>query len=542
MRLFGLVAYHSLSLIVCVLVMSDGKPISSMTYQTTVYLSICYTIANIALNFALCQAITVAWWVKALNPGTTVKDLHHIWSYGTNMADILLAGRYFNLVALAGLLVTLVPINGPLLQRSSVLRERTKIEHKNISVSVAQYMLPGYTGWLTARGNYAGNVEDDFGTIINEYTGRKSMNISNSGCEGTCKGHVLGAGHAVLCNNDTVPFNASFISRNGSTNIRSAGVFSIQFQFDEQNEGNITFYAIFLSETFRGASGFVNRTTCTLQPATISYPITIINNTISLDPSSSWMTDRVERLRPEAFQDHGISRSRSTHGGLALYFRSIYDSLAVLRHDPIVGMQVSITGPTIFEHIKGIDANGMDTNHIGITFRSPTFDILSAVREVAFRTAIRMPISNTSKYFDDYGTINQTEQRLWTVAATQLIQAEQASTEIVYKSQYTFLIIAVALTLFTTLSVLIIFNGWWHIGRNVSLSPIEIARAFAAPLLINSDSNSNVGVLLKQVGNEGVRWGAATDHNIEYDALVTTLRFDSPDKCEQPQHGQIFGR
>ncbi|RYP60063.1 hypothetical protein DL771_010638 [Monosporascus sp. 5C6A] len=46
---------------------------------------------------------------------------------------------------------------------------------------------------------------------------------------------------------------------------------------------------------------------------------------------------------------------------------------------------------------------------------------------------------------------------------------------------------------------------WCH-GRAFSLSPVEITRAFDAPLTRDADSNAEVGALLKQIGDRKVRY------------------------------------
>ena len=66
-----------------------------------------------------------------------VRDLHNIWAFGSGFLDILTSGRSFNFVALAGLAVTLVPINGPLLQRSTIVKEETRVELKNLMLPSA---------------------------------------------------------------------------------------------------------------------------------------------------------------------------------------------------------------------------------------------------------------------------------------------------------------------------------------------------------------------------------------------------------------------
>lgn len=508
-----------------------------MEFRPTVYLSIAYTIANIALNFALSEAVRIAWWVKALSPNSTVKDLHLIWSFGSNIQDILLAGRSFNLVALAGLAVTLVPINGPLLQRASVLHEHTKVEYKNITIPVSQYFVPGYSGWITSRATSATSVSDDFGKIVNDYTARTDVNISNSGCYGTCTGRVLGAGYTIQCADDTVRYNITPpIETNRS--IQQSTMFYTDFRFDELEGGNITFKTLFATN-FSSFTGLVNRTNCTLRPATIDYPIKFVNDTITLDPTGSWTTDRVTKLQPGG-STGALVRQRSTHGGVALYFKSAYASGAEMWYDGVKGVQISINGSTIYGYMDHADKLG-STNGLGTSFLSPTSDIMAAVRQVAFRAAVQMPGLDVATYFNATGKVNQTAMDAWKAANTQQILVEQVRTEVIYKSQYVFLIIAVVLTFFATFAVLVCFNGWWHLGRNVSMSPIEIARAFAAPALIDSGSNVEVRTLLKQVGNKELRCGAAMERE-DGDLGMASLRFDSAEKLARPQHGQMFGR
>jgi hypothetical protein len=114
-------------LMVQIFTMSNGQPIPSWKYhwQPSFYLSIFYTAVNISLTYALGQAVTITWWMKALNSDTKLRDLHNIWSFDHGIKEILLSGRAFNFVALAGFFVTLAPINGPLLQHASTITTRS---------------------------------------------------------------------------------------------------------------------------------------------------------------------------------------------------------------------------------------------------------------------------------------------------------------------------------------------------------------------------------------------------------------------------------
>jgi hypothetical protein len=90
---------------------------------------------------------------------------------------------------------------------------------------------------------------------------------------------------------------------------------------------------------------------------------------------------------------------------------------------------------------------------------------------------------------------------------TQTVIAQASGLHNTYHTNYTFAVLATAASLVAILSVLLTFNGFWHIGRKVSMSPIELAKAFNAPLLQNADSNAPVKTLLEQVGVKPVQYG-----------------------------------
>lgn len=112
---------------VYVLTASNGAPIYTWEYQPTAFLAIASNISNVALQFSLAQAVTTAWWVRAMKSDTRIQDLHNVWAFGNNPRDIFCAGRFFNFIALAGLAVALVPINEPLLQQASLVKEQTRV-------------------------------------------------------------------------------------------------------------------------------------------------------------------------------------------------------------------------------------------------------------------------------------------------------------------------------------------------------------------------------------------------------------------------------
>jgi hypothetical protein len=81
-----------------------------------------------------------------MKPDTKIQDLQNVWAFGNNLKDRFCAGRSSNLIALTGLMVAAVLIDGSLLQWASLVREQTTVETKNLTIEISQSSAPGYTG------------------------------------------------------------------------------------------------------------------------------------------------------------------------------------------------------------------------------------------------------------------------------------------------------------------------------------------------------------------------------------------------------------
>jgi hypothetical protein len=121
----------------------------------------------------------------------------------------------------------------------------------------------------------------------------------------------------------------------------------------------------------------------------------------------------------------------------------------------------------------------------GLAFTDPTNNLMANARELMFRTAVAAANSSNIRS----------------------VPAQQEATIAVYQSHYLYLGLA---SLFTTLTIILVvptFIGYWHLGRKVSMSPIETAKAFNAPLLKNEDSNAEADRLIENLGHMGVKYG-----------------------------------
>ncbi|KAL8896502.1 MAG: hypothetical protein Q9207_007676 [Kuettlingeria erythrocarpa] len=150
-----------------------------------------------------------------------------------------------------------------------------------------------------------------------------------------------------------------------------------------------------------------------------------------------------------------------------------------------------------------------------MSFRDPTDDIIAGIRELFFGTAIAS--ANTTRSTD-----------------VQRITAQESYETPVYTSSYRFLALAMLSSLLGWLATLPLFMGWWHLGRAVSLSPIETAKAFGAPGLSTKDLNARVEDILKDAGDRGVRYGVMTTTE------GTRLTMGEPSLVRAPNAGERF--
>lgn len=121
------------------------------------------------------------------------------------------------------------------------------------------------------------------------------------------------------------------------------------------------------------------------------------------------------------------------------------------------------------------------------------------------------------------------------------MRAELLSTEVVYRSDYMFLGLALMFIGLSALAVVPLLLKWWRLGRNVSLSPIEIARAFGAPeLMAGSGSNSTASELMREVGSRDIRYGEVVQGQYGGSTGTNALAFANPTMVQPPRKGATY--
>jgi hypothetical protein len=125
----------------------------------------------------------------------------------------------------------------------------------------------------------------------------------------------------------------------------------------------------------------------------------------------------------------------------------------------------------------------------------PMDDMLNTLRELAVRASLQA-VSENSTIFN---------------SAAQTVPFTGTSRHNMYITDNRYLIAAALLGFFGAFSVVPMFAGWSHLGREFSMSPLEVAKAFEAPLLKRVDGNATTREILVQVPKGLVRYGAVSD-------------------------------
>ncbi len=95
------------------------------------------------------------------------------------------------------------------------------------------------------------------------------------------------------------------------------------------------------------------------------------------------------------------------------------------------------------------------------------------------------------------------------VSRQQRVQAEETIHDTVFHTDLRWYAGAAIVELVTVLFVLPMFWGWWTIP-NLTLSPIETALAFNAPLLEDINSGAGAKGVVEELGSTGIRYGVVS--------------------------------
>ena len=453
--------------------------------------------------------------------------------------------------------VALAVIDGPLLQRASTIISRDVTLPITLNVSIAQQLPKGYTSLMLGRIDEPVVLTAPFAQVMKQYNAKNLIRAGFQGCNGTCTANVPAAGFSVNCSAAVgTPIDYNPIISNdtkGSVGPNTQPIFTTNLTWssgyghslaESHNPEQVILTVGYPNTT--NCSGTFYTTTCTLTEAVVEYPISLVNDTVALNSLATNLTVVAIGNSTSDVVDGYDAGQNVTLGG---FFLAGNDLFGANTSQSFVGAAGLFELDDLNTFASQYIVNFEFVENCQYTWRDPTDDILLALQEIMFRTAISAANASVS-------SIISTSQGDLSFPTNITIPARQTSTQNIYTSHFGFLWGALAVMALGIASVLPTFNGWRHLGRSMTLSPIETAKAFNAPILTTERPHSNMAVtqLILEVGSRQVRYGEVTtvmsnssiDRSLDGRLIsqrgigVRRLEMGSPDEVMTPGKGATF--
>ncbi|KAK5174063.1 uncharacterized protein LTR77_001143 [Saxophila tyrrhenica] len=536
---------------------SDGDAVADWKYQPTVYLAILTALSNKALSFAVVQGTVVTWWLKAL-AGTTLKDMHEDWGVGQFLFRAMVSGRRFNALALACLCGTLVAMDGPLLQRASSVTSSTPQQPIPLNVSITPTVPAYFTGWseYSLYPLLSTDFTKDFLPIVREYIDQSPI-IGVTGCSGTCTGTVRAPALAVTECYTTLSYinyaeplpkqeQAAYDDIQAVPTNRTV-FFVVPISVNNTIANDVSENLILGTRISDNAvaetcAGNLNTTSCYLRSAVAEYPITVTDGTVTFaePPSNPKIIALAENaaITDRTIAEYDLhyppvpSYVRTTLSGMAHIAQWSFATWGALVPSPVEGdtpvLAWKQSSPLAFGHLT----NYVDwdyQNACAPAWSDPRDDAMAILNEMMFRKsraaggqysdfldlglttcASRNPGTGvyTAQHYDESWLKSRIDDG-WDIHYD--ITGTPVSEINVFQSNFTYFVGAAVVEILCILAILYTFWGFWNLGHSTSFSPVEIAKAFDAPILKSAPSNVNARRMANFEGDRNVQYGLTTD-------------------------------
>jgi hypothetical protein len=542
-----------------VLVFSDGKAQSTWPKKITpnVILAAINAFANIMLAVGIGQGVAIAWWRKVIR-GATVTDLHHSWGFSTSLVSLVKGWKYLNFIALAALATKVAIIDSILLQRATQTYQAND-PARLVSIIAPQVLSFPTTGVIPAGQNSVTYTDSLFQEEVVNYW--KGGNLDSSattaqfqGCNGACNGTLPSVGFSYSCE----AVNASYFQYSSLEQVnlteaqyqdgRSVPIFDVSFEMSwanaTKNYTSIIFDSMYFTATSGtgDCSGTMGRMKCEIRPALLDSRFTLYDFDALISASNSGSTALMQLGWPLVSTTPGdlssTSQALNAWNSVGNQLNTFdVKSFLPIAEDGSAGNTTMGGIQLVLQQYLGSSAN--------ITYNktTETWDLQSTgtfgEQQLA---AYEGYTPGTCNYMYSQGTglnivyaINDLGFTLTTndytnvdVTNTHNITVSEVSLGVHYRTNYGFMAAALACMVLCTLIVLPSYWGFWELGRQVSLAPVEIASAFMAPVLENPHAGRGVVAdLLKEVGHRKVMFGELTEGRMAVEEIGKVRRVGS---------------
>lgn len=571
LSLFGVLVAIGLALLV--LVLADGSLVENWPLAPTVYLSISATLANTMLRFAFSESADLFWWSRLLSPsGTTLSELHAIWELKHNAFSLLRFHRdpterqYFRF-RFTALLVLILATNGPLLQRAVTVDLATRVSvHDGVKLPIRREPMWNFTTKIALP---LSPFQDEVSEIYTEINQARPPALPYSVCSpnATCSASVTVAGFSWTCNEFEIPiydvpsivmvwvgfgnycnatgrnaeadgcdiyntcYQASFLDPNNTFYSRAQDTGGIPWVNGTLPPQGLN-YSSYIQHDVAKETLSVRQ--CNISSAFVELPIVITDERhVTLPPTSyNQASDRgVDLTRSVESIPMPIAGGPWSPSSYTMGFQDIMKRLfeGYILQNPNYGI-LEVAGPRQYINQSSVRFDPPPPSLpyapdiLKFSCVDPIDDAYSMLNDMSLRYAIKSIPSTPERLALEKDLHRQMgweggkdlRHKIRSLMKTKFTKAQvvdnyrEERTVAVYSAHYFYTALAVAVTYAATFLVLLLLRGVFSShGRQFSMSPLEIAKAFDAPLLDSLGSNSTGSELAKQAPSNRIKYGEA---------------------------------
>jgi Protein of unknown function (DUF3176) len=516
--------------------------------------------SNLCLALAIAEGVAIAWWRKALK-GATVAELHQSWAYSMSFSSIAKHFWALDAVALAALATKLAIVDGILFQRATSTYT-TQDPARNVTILGAAARTFPETGYVVAQGFGAQTdcncfmIGDTYTPVVDNWETSngffKNFEQFFPSCDGICYTYVDTIGFEISCNKSLNHTNYATGAidaynahqRDGSGNSSQwtdlpifNSSFAMKYPDAPGSSPSLTLDLLYFDSDnpydprSDSCPGTMTNVQCTMLPALVRYPVTVVNytnshitngvsiggrphdssNTVSPPiPPYSYTNKQAEGFTVLSYlhpTDQNIINTTTSLGGIANALGQFMSSSAAITY----------TGGTLWGlQQKGILSQAMmfgppNMGSCDCSFRDSLSTLVSSVNQLAFLTATNLidpPAPKTVRAGTEVTVLGIRENTTTTFAS--IPHTIQISDVIHYQTHYLYMGLGIGSMLGCILLILPAFWRYGELGRDVTLGPFEVASAFRAPMLETGEGDEaakNLDELIEKVGDKRVQFG-----------------------------------
>ncbi|KAK3402795.1 hypothetical protein B0T20DRAFT_366921 [Sordaria brevicollis] len=462
--------------------------------QPGVLLAYTSTLANALMGLAFAQAAVIFFWVQATAP-IPISSLHYNWAGFSSTIGALKAlcrGKAIR-VSLVSILVTITALlRGPLMQRASYVQVVGVSQNGTIDLPVNYNISSLWGGKMSGllgtdyEEALLGQFSPGFSDVVRDYLDKAPIQIPGVHCE-NCTLTIKAFGFDVInCtetrnSSDTYDVDPRHLPEKVGSNADKGVRYEKKLMFESSvlpvTNWNFTDLppgpaGMMMRITTRRkvdtdcTGSFLNHT-CFLNPGAMLYDLSIQGDVATLR-SKSWKDDKcVEPIymysQDERFKDE------TTWLPLYQVGTSLFNSSSWLLYGDDYWFRTYNDG--LIANLYAANWSSTDYNEPCYQyFNDPMDYIINSYREIAFRMSVRSAADPNYDLTGEIGVrLPDTMQKG--------IPYMHHTTQIQYAANRPALALAVIVSLVGPLATLFLFWGWWNLGRDFTMNPLELANA-----------------------------------------------------------------